>query len=96
MGRPSFLILGELLDTLSAKRMTVAGEQLTQRMVSILIAHSSGERAYRIDESETLRALKARGLIRYNRGNRPSHSKATVRGQKVIAVLLSHSKFQLA
>jgi hypothetical protein len=76
------------------KRVSVAGEQLTERMTSILIAHAPGERAYRIDESETLRALKARGLIRYNRGNRPSQSISTVRGRQVIAALLAHPSLE--
>jgi hypothetical protein len=74
----------------TSKRVnSVAGEQLTRRMISILLAHAPGERPVRIDEVDTLRALKARGLIRYNRLNRPSQSIATARGREVIKELLS-------
>jgi hypothetical protein len=82
------------VDRRITKRLSVAGEQLTRRMMSILMAHALGERAYRIDESETLRALKARGLIRFNRLNRPSQSIATVRGREVIDALLAQPRPQ--
>ena|ERR1051326_3051988 len=62
----------------------VDGVNLSRSMMSLLIAHASGDRAMKIAESETLRALKARGLIRYNRLNKPSHTIATPRGREVI------------
>jgi hypothetical protein len=78
------------------KRVTVgAGKQLTGRMISILIAHAPGERAVRLAEAETLRALKSRGLIRYNRLSRPSQSIATMRGREVIEKLLTQLHPQL-
>ena len=80
---------GECVRTKVLKGVTVVdGVQLTRPMVSLLVAHASGERGVRISETDTLRALVARRLIRVNRVNRPSRSLATPRGREVIAALL--------
>jgi len=77
------------VQTKVLKGVTVVdGVQLTRPMVSLLVAHASGERGVRVSETDTLRALVARRLIRVNRANRPSRSLATPRGREVIAALL--------
>ena len=80
---------GECVRTKVLKGVTVVdGVQLTRPMVSLLVAHASGDRAVRVSEADTLRALMARRLIRVNRTNRPSRSLPTPRGREVISALL--------
>lgn len=62
---------------------------LSRPMAAVLIGHSSGPRPIRIDERETLLALRARGLISFDRNWRPRHSIATEKGRDVIAGLLA-------
>ena len=71
---------------------TVDGVRLSGLMVSVLIGHASCERPVKVSEGETLRALKARGLIRFNRLNKPSHTIATSRGREIISALLSGTR----
>jgi hypothetical protein len=58
-------------------------------MAAIMIEHSNGPRPIRVEERDTLRALRARGLIYFNRNLRPTHSLATSKGREIIARLLA-------
>lgn len=57
-------------------------------MVSVLLEHETGERPLKVTEKETLRALRARRLIRFNRPVRPSRTIVTPRGKEVMNSLL--------
>ena len=67
------------------------GALLTRPMAAMLIAHANGPRPTRAvgSELQTLRALRARKLIRFNRATRPTHTVATSRGREIIAGLLA-------
>jgi len=67
----------------------ISGVSLSRTMAAILIGHSSGPRLIRIEERDTLRALRARGLIYFDRSMRPRASIATDKGRDVIAGLLA-------
>ena len=69
----------------------ISGETLTGRMAELLLEHASGNRPTRamVSEMRVLRSLKERGLIKFNRFNRPTHSTATSRGQAIIGTLLA-------
>ena len=71
---------------------------LTSSMVGVLLDHASGPRQTRVVATQlrVLRALKERGLIRFNRPNRPTYSVATTRGREVIAALLARHTDVLA
>ena len=58
-------------------------------MAVILIGHSTGPRPIRADERDTLHALRARGLIYFDRNLRPTQSIATHKGREIIARLLA-------
>ena len=91
------LAMGDALRTKALGPITVVdGVRLTRAMKALLIQHASGERAVRVSDGDTLRALRARGLIRYNRVTRPSQSIATPRGREVIAMLLAQMAEVLA
>jgi hypothetical protein len=74
------------------------GAQLTRPMAAMLIAHANGPRPTRAisTELQTLRALRARKLIRFNRATRPTHTVATSRGREIIAALLAAQADALA
>lgn len=67
----------------------ISGVSLSPSMAAILIGHGSGPRPIRVEERDTLRALRARGLIYFDRNMRPTQSIATGKGRDVIAGLLA-------
>jgi hypothetical protein len=67
----------------------IGGVSLSRLMAAALIGHSAGPRPIRIGERETLLALRARGLIYFDRSVRPKQSIATDKGRDVIAGLLA-------
>jgi hypothetical protein len=69
--------------------LRISGVSLSRPMAAILIGHSRGPRPIRIEERETLRALRVRGLISFDRTMRPRESAATDKGRDVIASLLA-------
>jgi hypothetical protein len=69
--------------------LKISGVSLSRPMAAILIGHSRGPRSIRIEERETLRALRARGLIYFDRNMRPRESIATDKGRDIIAGLLA-------
>ena len=86
-----------------AKRSTAGaieldGALLTRPMAAMLIAHANGPRPTRAigSELQTLRALRARRLIRFNRATRPTHTVATLRGREIIVALLAAQADALA
>jgi hypothetical protein len=87
--RPS---IGSLhVQSSSPKWLKFYGPVLTARMTAVLLEHASGPRPTRavMTELRVLRSLWERGLIRFNRRKRPTHSIATTRGREVISVLLA-------
>jgi hypothetical protein len=72
-------------------RIRIAGETLTGRMAELLLEHADGTRPTRamVSEMRVLRSLKERGLIKFNRFNRPTRSVATARGRAIIGALLT-------
>ena len=74
------------------------GALLTRPMAAMLITHANGPRPTRAvgSELQTLRALRARKLIRFNRATRPTHTVATSRGREIIAALLAAEADALA
>jgi hypothetical protein len=64
------------------------GAVLSRAMAAVLIEHGNGPRPVVIKEKETVRALRARGLIYFNRVSRPTHTVVTRRGRKIAAELL--------
>jgi len=76
--------------------LKINGLSLSRPMAAILIDHSSGPRPIRVEERETLRALRARGLISFDRKLRPRHSLVTDKGRDVIAGLLAAQADDLA
>jgi hypothetical protein len=73
------------------KQIRIAGEALTGRMAALLLEHADGTRPTRalVSEMRVLRSLKERGLIKFNRFNRPTRSMATTRGRAIIGALLA-------
>jgi hypothetical protein len=69
--------------------MSFGGVSLSRLMAAIMIGHSAGPRKIRAEERPTLRALRARGLIYFDRKMRPTHSMATDKGRDLIAELLA-------
>jgi hypothetical protein len=65
-------------------------------MTPVLIVHTVGECEIRVGELETLKALKARRLIKCNRTNRPARAIAMRHGREVIAMLLGQWADMLA
>ena len=82
----------------AAGAFEVDGALLTRPMAAMLIAHANGARPTRAvnTELQTLRALRARKLIRFNRATRPTHTVATSRGREIIAALLAAQADALA
>ena len=67
-------------------------------MAAVLTAHAEGPRQIRSSDQDTptLKALRARRLIYFNRLNRPTHTLATSRGRELIAALLAAEADALA
>jgi hypothetical protein len=82
----------------SPKYVRVQGTLLTRPMAVVLMAHADGPRQIRNSDKErhTIKALKARRLIYFNRLNRPTHTHATSRGREFIAGLLAAQADALA
>ena len=82
----------------SSKYISLQGTNLTRPMAAVLVAHADGPRQIRSSDKETLtlKALKARRLIYFNRLNRPTHTVPTVRGRELIAALLAAQADALA
>lgn len=80
------------------KPLVIDGVVLTRTMAAALIAHANGPRLTRADERDrqTLRALRARRLVAFNRHTRPTQTTATVRGREIIALLLAMQADALA
>jgi hypothetical protein len=80
------------------KPIELDGALLTRPMAAMLVAHANGPRPTRAisTELQTLRALRARKLIRFNRATRPTHTVATSRGREIIAALLAAQADALA
>ena len=80
------------------KYIRLKGTILTRPMAVVLMAHVVGPRQMRSSDKEThtLKALRARRLIYFNRLNRPTHTIATVRGRELIAMLLAAQADALA
>ena len=74
------------------KQIRIAGEALTGRMAALLLEHADGIRPTRalVSEMRVLRSLKERGLIKFNRLNRPTRSMATIRGRAIIGAILAN------
>ena len=77
--------------TSSPRYIKVRGTRLTRPMAEALMAHANGPRPIRSSEKQTLtiKALKARGLVYFNRLNRPTHTVTTSRGREFIGLLLA-------
>jgi hypothetical protein len=75
----------------SSKYIRLQGTLLTRPMALVLMTHADGPRRIRSSDKEThtIKALKARRLIYFNRLNRPTHTIATSRGREFIAELLA-------
>ena len=58
-------------------------------MATVMIGHSAGPRRVRVEERDTLQALRTRGLIYFDRNMRPTRSIATGKGRNVMAELLA-------
>ena len=82
----------------SPKHIRLQGTNLTRPMAAVLVAHADGPRQIRSSDKEThtLKALRARRLIYFNRLNRPTHTVPTVRGRELIAALLAAQADALA
>jgi hypothetical protein len=99
---PTTLHIREDIGTLRVTRKTIPGTtivdgvQLTGPMVSVLLEHVTGERALKVSDADTLRALRARGLIRYNRAVRPWRTIVTTRGKNIMTTLLGRMADVLA
>jgi hypothetical protein len=50
-------------ETRGKMALTISGVSLSRLMAAVLIGHSSGPRQIRVEERDTLHALRARGLI---------------------------------
>jgi hypothetical protein len=79
-------------------RIKLQGTLLTRPMAAVLMAHAAGPRRIRSGDRDThtLKALRARRLIYFNRLNRPTHTLATSRGRELIAALLAAQADALA
>jgi hypothetical protein len=74
----------------AGKGVTVVdGVSLTGQMIRVLLDHVAGERTLKVSDGDTLRALRARRLIRFNRLVRPWRTIVTSRGREVMAALLA-------
>jgi hypothetical protein len=73
------------------KYIKLDGVVLTGPMAAVLLSHANGPRPIRSSDKDThtLKALKARRLIYFNRLNRPTHTIATSRGRELVAALLA-------
>jgi hypothetical protein len=62
---------------------------LTPSMLKMLMEHAAGPRHIKatLRELQTLRSLRFRGLIYFNRLTRPTRTTANLQGRKVIAHL---------
>ena len=82
----------------SPKYIKLQGAVLTSPMAAVLLAHANGPRQIRSSDKDThtLKALRARRLIYFNRLNRPTHTNATSRGREIIAALLAAQADTLA
>lgn len=69
--------------------LTINGVSLSRPMTLVMIQHINGSRPLRIEDRETIRALRARGLIYFNRNVRPTKSFITGKGREVISALLA-------
>jgi hypothetical protein len=80
------------------KYIKLQGTQLTRSMAVVLMVHADGPRQIRSSDRDTptLKALRARRLIYFNRLNRPTHTLATSRGRELIAALLAAQADALA
>jgi hypothetical protein len=58
-------------------------------MALMLMQHVNGSRPLRTEDRETIRALRSRGLIYFDRNVRPTRSFVTVKGREVVAELLA-------
>ena len=72
-------------------KIKLQGTVLTPAMATLLIGHVAEPRPIRNEDRQThtLKALRARHLIYFNRPNRPTHTLATSRGREIIAALLA-------
>ena len=77
------------MSSKASKGTIVDGVQLTGLMVTMLTEHASGDRPVKVSDLETLRALRARGLIRFSHAVRPSRTFTTPRGREVVSALLA-------
>ena len=78
------------MQTSSQKWLKYNDPALTVRMTAVLLEHANSPRPTRaVTELRVLRPLWQRGLIRFNRPRRPTHSIATVRGREIMSVLLA-------
>ena len=73
----------------AARRFKLHDMVLSGFMAAVLMEHANGPRRVRVDETETLKALRARRLIYFNRLVRPTFTLATTRGREIISRLLS-------
>ena len=75
------------MSSKASKGTIVDGVQLTGLMVTMLTEHASGDRPVKVSDLETLRALRARGLIRFSHAVRPSRTFTTPRDREVVVEL---------
>ena len=62
---------------------------LSHLMTTALLEHQTGWRPLKVVDRNTLKALRARGLIYFNRNARPTRSRLTKTGQQVVEAVIS-------
>jgi hypothetical protein len=82
--------------TTMLKKIKINGAVLSRSMAAVLVEHGIGPRPRIIAEKDTINALRARQLIRFNRVSRPTHTVATSQGRELIAALLAAQADALA